>query len=146
MDRRITLAIDVDADTSRVFEILSTTEGQRGFWTSDCDVAADRARFGFPQAPVDLETDVATEPGTLVRMHVTAGFPFWAGSTWEWALGPATRAASGTGVLFRHYGFGEGYPESDLGHTAQTWALIMERLARHAASGVPQPFFTGVSA
>ena len=37
-----------------VFEVLSTTEGQRAFWTADCDVSAGQARFGFPQAPVDL--------------------------------------------------------------------------------------------
>ena len=59
---------------------------------------------------------MTTEPGKLVRMHVTSGFPFWEGSTWEWELrrgrpGPDV----GTGVLFRHYGFGEGYPEIDLG-------------------------------
>jgi hypothetical protein len=74
-------------------------------------------------------------------MTVTDGFPFWTGSTWEWELGPAARAASGTGVLFRHYGFGEGYPEIDLAHTAQTWAMITERLARYASTGTPSPFF-----
>jgi hypothetical protein len=141
MDRSITLAVDVPADAAHVFEILSTTEGQRAFWTADCDVSADRARFGFAQAPVDLETTVTTEPGKLVRMQVTSGFPFWEGSTWEWELGPAARAEGGTGVLFRHYGFGEGYPEIDLGHTAQTWAMIMGRLAEHAESGEPRPFF-----
>jgi hypothetical protein len=56
MDRSITLAVDVDADPTRVSEILSSTDGQRAFWTADCDVWADRARFGFAQAPVDLET------------------------------------------------------------------------------------------
>ena len=91
MDRSITLAVDVPVDTDRVFEILSTTDGQRAFWTADCDVSLDRARFGFPEAPVDLETTVTTEPGKLVRMHVTSGFPFWDGSTWEWELGPAAR-------------------------------------------------------
>lgn len=141
MSRSVTLAVDVPGEISRVYEILSTTEGQRAFWTADCDVSADRARFGFVQAPVDLETDVTTEPGKLVRMHVTSGFPFWDGSTWEWELGPAARAESGTGVLFRHYGLGEGYPEVDLAHTAQTWALIMDRLAKYVASGTPQPFF-----
>ena len=141
MERTITLAVDVDVDHARAFEILSTVDGQRAFWTADCDVSATRARFGFAQAPVDLETDVTTEPGKLVRMHVTSGFPFWEGSTWEWKLGPASRAQSGTGVLFRHFGFGDAYPEVDLGHTAQTWALIMDRLARFAASGQPQPFF-----
>ena len=141
MDRSIILAADVEADRARVFEALSTTEGQRAFWTADCDVAADLARFGFAQAPMDLVTDVITEPGKLVRMRVTSGFPFWEGSTWEWELGDASRAATGTGVLFRHYGFGEGYAEVDLGHTAQTWALILDRLASYVASGRPQPFF-----
>jgi hypothetical protein len=65
--RSITLATDVDADAARVFEVLSTTQGQRGFWTADCDVSGGHARFGFPQAPVDLVTDVSTEPGKLVR-------------------------------------------------------------------------------
>ncbi len=141
MDRSITLAVDVEADPSRVVDILSTTGGQRAFWTADCDVSAARARFGFVQAPVDLEADVTVEPGKLVRMHATSGFPFWEGSTWEWELGPATRAASGTSVLFRHYGFGAGYGETDLGHTAQTWALILDRLQKYVASGTPQPYF-----
>src|SRR5215510_2002695 len=107
MTRSITLLVDVPAEPARVFEALSTTEGQRAFWTADCDVSADRARFGFAQAPVDLVVEVTTEPGKLVRMRVTSGFPFWEGSTWEWELGPATRADTGTSVLFRHYGFGD---------------------------------------
>ena len=146
MDRSITLAVDIDADPSRVTEILSTTDGQRGFWTADCDVSGDRGRFGFVQAPVDLEADVTTEPGKLVRMHVTSGFPFWEGSTWEWELAGAARAETGTGVLFRHYGFADGYPEVDLAHTAQTWALILQRLAGYLASGSPQPFFPAAAA
>lgn len=54
---------------------------------------------------VDLEVDVTTEPGKLVRMHVTSGVPFWEGSTWEWELSEATSAEHGTFVLFRYYGF-----------------------------------------
>jgi uncharacterized protein YndB with AHSA1/START domain len=141
MERSITLAVDVAADSQRVFEAVSTTEGQRGFWTADCDVSETRARFGFPTAPVDLEVDVTTEPGKLVRMRVTSGFPFWEGSTWEWELGDAGRAETGTGVLFRHYGFGDGYAESDLGYTAQTWAMILGRLETYAVSGTAQPYF-----
>ena len=141
MERVITLAVDVAADPTRVSDILSSTDGQRAFWTADCDVSVDGARFGFSQAPVDLETTVTAEPGKLVRMRVVSGFPFWEGSTWEWELGAATRAEAGTSVLFRHYGFADGYPELDLGHTAQTWALIMDRLVRYVATGTPQPFF-----
>jgi len=141
MNRSIILAADVEADRARVFETLSTTSGQRAFWTSDCDVSAGHARFGFPQAPMDLLTDVTIEPGTLVRMRVTSGFPFWEGSTWEWELSEPARAETGTSVLFRHYGFAEGYPEIDLAHTAQTWAMIMQRLADYVASGSPHPLF-----
>ena len=141
MNRSIILAADVEADRARVFETLSTTSGQRAFWTSDCDVSAGHARFGFPQAPIDLLTDVTIEPGTLVRMRVTSGFPFWEGSTWEWELSEPARAETGTGVLFRHYGFAEGYPEIDLAHTAQTWAMIMQRLADYVAGGSPHPLF-----
>jgi len=141
MNRSIILAADVEADRARVFETLSTTSGQRAFWTSDCDVSAGHARFGFPQAPMDLLTDVTIEPGTLVRMRVTSGFPFWEGSTWEWELSEPARAETGTGVLFRHYGFAEGYPEIDMAHTAQTWAMIMQRLGEYVASGSPHPLF-----
>ena len=51
------------------------------------------------------------------------------------------RAQTGSGVLFRHYGFGEEYADIDLAHTAQTWALILARLAGYLATGTPQPFF-----
>jgi hypothetical protein len=142
MDRSIALAVDVEADVGHVFQVLSTTEGQRAFWTTDCDVSADWARFGFAQAPVDLEVDVTAEPSKLVRMRVTSGFPYWEGSTWEWELGGPARSQTGTGVLFRHYGFGDGYSELDLAHTAQTWAMVLDRLSKFAVSGKPQPFFS----
>jgi uncharacterized protein YndB with AHSA1/START domain len=141
MDRTIALATDVDADRARVFEAISTNQGQRAFWTADCDVSAEHARFGFPGAPIDLVAHVTAEPGRLVRMRVTTGFPFWEGSTWEWELADAARAKTGTGVLFRHYGFADGYAEIDLAHTAQTWALILQRLAGYLETGSPQPFF-----
>lgn len=141
MTGSITLAVDVPADAASVFETLSTTEGQRAFWTADCDVSADHARFGFVKAPVDLVVEVTGESGKLVRMQVTSGFPFWDGSIWEWELGAPARTETGTGVLFRHYGFGEGYPEADLGYTAQTWALILERLVAYHTTGTAQPLF-----
>jgi hypothetical protein len=141
MTQRISLAVDIDAPASKIFDAVSTTAGQRAFWTTDCDVSADRARFGFPEAPMDLEVDVLSKEPNLVQMTVTKGFPFWDGSTWEWEIGSAARASSGSGVLFRHSGFGEGYPELDLAHTAQTWALILDRLSRYVSSGKPTPFF-----
>lgn len=146
MTRSITLAVDVNADPAHIFEIVSTTDGQRSFWTADCDVSTEEARFGFAQAPVDLIVTVTAEPHKLVRMQVSSGFPFWEGSTWEWELGAANRSESGTSVLFRHYDFADGYAETDLGYTAHTWALILDRLMKYAESGTPQPFFPAASA
>ena len=145
MERTITLAVDVGADPGRVFEVLSTTAGQRAFWTDDCDVSPERARFGFAIVPIDLEVDVHLENDRSVQMTVTSGFPFWEGSTWEWQIDEATEAGSGSTVLFRHYRFGDGYSESALGHTAQSWAMILDRLARYLESGTPQPFFTAAA-
>ena len=51
MNQHISLAADVDASAEKIFEAVSTTTGQRAFWTADCDVSADRARFGFPRGP-----------------------------------------------------------------------------------------------
>jgi uncharacterized protein YndB with AHSA1/START domain len=141
MSQTITLAVDVPAEAARVFDTLTTTEGQRAFWTADCDVAADKARFGFEASPVDLDATVTARPNELVRMTVTSGFPYWEGSTWEWQLTDPLRVDTGTGVLFRHYGFAEGYPEIEFAHTAQVWAMILDRLARYADTGTPQPLF-----
>jgi hypothetical protein len=141
MSQIIALAVDVQADAARLFKILTTTEGQRAFWTADCDVAADTARFGFEASPVDLDATMTIEPDKLVRMSVTSGFPFWQGSTWEWRLSAPLRTQTGTGVLFRHHGFAEGYPEIEFAHTAQVWAMVLERLARYAETGTPQPLF-----
>jgi hypothetical protein len=44
-------------------------------------------------------------------------------------------------VLFRHHGVADGYAETDLGYTAQTWAMILDRLAAYAVSGTAQPYF-----
>jgi uncharacterized protein YndB with AHSA1/START domain len=138
MPGAITLAVDVPVAPSRVFEILTSTEGQRATWTADCEVSGGSARFGFPGAPVDLVAEVATEEGRRVRMRVRSGFPYWEGSSWEWELGPT---AAGTGVLFRHTGFREGYPEGEFARCAQTWARILDRLADYATGGPAAPVF-----
>lgn len=133
------LAIDIDASAEDVFELLTTTEGQAGFWTSDCEVGDETARFGFEQAPVDLHMAVESKPNELVRFTVTSGFPFWNGSVIEWQLGPAARQGSGTQVVFRHDQFEAGYPEVDLAYTSQHWAGIQEALKSLAETGKPAP-------
>jgi uncharacterized protein YndB with AHSA1/START domain len=137
----IILSVNVDATRERVFGILTSTEGQKSFWTEDCEVHGDHARFGFAEAPVDLVVSVHQEPNALVQMKVVSGFPFWDGSTWEWELSENGEAPGGTTVIFRHYGFGAGIDENSLGGTAQTWAMTLECLTKFIATGIAQPYF-----
>ncbi len=141
MSHSIILGLNVDAPLERVFEILTSTEGQKSFWTEDCEVSSDHARFGFVEAPVDLEVSVKQEPNRLVQMKVTSGFPFWDGSTWEWELKKNGDTEDSTTVIFRHYGFVDGIDENNVGGTAQTWAMTLDRLAKFIATGIAQPYF-----
>jgi len=141
MALRIALATTVDADSSRVYDVLRTADGQKAFWTSDCDLDEHHGRFGFAEAPVDLNVAVSLVANEVVRMRVESGFPGWNGSTWEWTLSSHHDALNQTNVQFRHYDFESGYGEADLAYAAQSWAMILERLARYLKSGVPHPFF-----
>ena len=137
MSKSILLAFDVAASPARVYEILISTEGQRAFWTGDCDVKAEHARFGFP-GEATVEVEITTQPERLVRMHSTSDVTHGGNVKWEYELHPA---GEGTTVLFRESGFSDDCPEIDIGKTAQTWARIMDRLVSYIATGTPQPFF-----
>jgi hypothetical protein len=138
---RVALAANVKGRPSEVYDILRTTEGQKGFWTSDCELDEDHGRFSFVEAPVDLNVSISLVADELVRMKVDAGFPGWVGSTWEWSLRANPDSPDETSVQFRHYDFEEDYAEASVAFTAQSWAMILDRLARYATSGVPDPFF-----
>lgn len=53
--RPVILATDVEADLARVFEALSTTQGQQSFRTADCEVSGtapgDAGRSGIGNRP-----------------------------------------------------------------------------------------------
>jgi hypothetical protein len=90
-------------------------------------------------APVDLECSLEADDAKSVRYTVDRGFPFWNGSVFEWEIGPAVRAETGTNLLFRHRDFEDGYPEHDVAFTAQTWALVLDTVKAHAEGGQPGP-------
>ncbi len=48
-------------------------------------------------------------------------------------------SGSGTQLFFAHSGFAA--PDPMLGHTAYTWALLMDHLRRYAETGGADPFF-----
>jgi hypothetical protein len=142
MGYRIALATTAEGSPRKLFDVLRTTQGQRSFWTTDCELTDVAGRFGFLQAPVDLVVDITLVEEALVSMSVTSGFPGWNGSTWQWALSAMPDNDDVTIVQFRHFDFEDDYEEDGVGFTAQSWAMILERLARFIKTGDPDPFFT----
>lgn len=141
MDLRIALATTVGASRTTVYDVLRSTEGQKGFWTSDCELDDHHGRFSFLEAPVDLMVSISLVADELVRMKVESGFPGWNGSTWEWALSSHHDSPTETDVQFRHYDFEASYEEASMAYSAQSWAMILDSLARFVKTGVPDPFF-----
>ncbi|WP_409348073.1 SRPBCC family protein [Paenibacillus gyeongsangnamensis] len=63
--------VDFTAPLSKVYEALTTTEGLRGWWTSDCDVSTQvgqvsTSRFGETFNQMRIE---ALEPNNLVHWY-----------------------------------------------------------------------------
>jgi hypothetical protein len=146
MGWRIALAANVEGSPSTVYDVLRTTKGQQSFWTSDCELDDHHGRFSFAEAPVDLNVSISLVADELVRMKVDSGFPGWVGSTWEWSLSANPDSPDATSVQFRHYDFEESCSEASVAYTAQSWAMILERLARYVKSGVADPFFANEEA
>lgn len=143
MSNDIILAVDVPADDDDVFTTITTQPGQASFWTTDCDVSDTEARFGFPEAPVDVRMRIDTaDRGRLVRWTCLGDFPGWDGSVIEWELGEP-QGEGGTGVVLRHVGLHGPFAESDqqLGNVAHTWAMILDRLQTFHRDGEPVPYF-----
>jgi uncharacterized protein YndB with AHSA1/START domain len=135
-------AVEIEASPDKVYEAVSTKEGLASFWTSDCDAdpeVGSVARFRFPQAPVDQRMRVdALEPGKRVAWMAQGDFPLWEGTSVSWKMEPSE---AGTGLLFRHSGWSDGYPERDWAGVNWVWAQVVARLKGYAESGEPQPFF-----
>jgi uncharacterized protein YndB with AHSA1/START domain len=138
----ILLAVDIDADATRLYDVLTTKAGQAAFWTSDLDIeplVGSIARFGFPEAPVDLRMRIDTlTPGRLVGWTCLGDFPFWAGTTVGWELSAAP--TGGTTVLLRQDGWPDDYPVLDYARVTYVWARILGALKAYVETGTPRPF------
>jgi uncharacterized protein YndB with AHSA1/START domain len=135
-------AVEIEASPEDVYGAVSSQKGLASFWTSDCDAEATEgavARFGFPQAPVDQKMRIdALEPGRRVAWTAQGDFPHWESTTLAWEMEPSD---NGTNLLFRHGGWGDGYPEQDWASVNWVWGQVVARLKGYAESGEPQPFF-----
>jgi len=144
MELSVLHAVDIQAEPAKVFEAITTREGEAGFWTSDNDVEptiGSTARFGFPHAPVDAKMRIDTlDPGKRVAWASLGEFPYWAGTTITWELAPGPDG-TGTRLLFRHAGWPDDYPEQEFASVNFVWGQVLARLKSYCETGQPQPFF-----
>lgn len=139
MPRSIILAVDIEADPNVVLDALTTTDGLAAFWTPRVNGDAQTGgllRFGFEEAPVDLEVSVslADLDSRTVRWDSQGPWPYWAGTSIEWSV-----VDSGPRLLFAHRGWTDEQPEVDFGSVAYTWALVLGALKSYTESGVAAP-------
>lgn len=149
MGHKMLHIVDIDAGAQTIYDAISTAEGLRSFWTADAEAQEDvgsEARFGFPAAPVDLRMRItALEPGVRVAWECLGDFPFWAGTTIEWTIGPNPNAR-GNLVTFRHSGWPADYPDTEFGLVNYVWGQIVGRLKGYAETGVRGPIYPAVAA
>jgi uncharacterized protein YndB with AHSA1/START domain len=135
-------AVDIAGTPDAVYGAISTQAGQAAFWTSDLalePVVGSIARFGFPEAPVDLRMRIdALEPARAVRWTCLGDFPHWAGTTIDWEL--SAEPSGGTVVVFRQAGWPDTYPELDYAKVNYTWGRIVGALKAYVETGTHQPF------
>jgi uncharacterized protein YndB with AHSA1/START domain len=141
MARSIILAVQIDAPAADIYRAITTQEGLASFWTSDVTAEPEvgaSLRFGFVEAPVDLQMTVtALEPDREVRWACQGPWPNWTGTDVSWTI-DATESGEKL-VVFRHDGWPDDQPAAEFGSVALTWARILLALDEHVRTGAVAP-------
>lgn len=129
---------DVDAEPEKVVKAITTTEGIKGFWTSQAEVPAkvgDTLKLEFAVAPAPFDLRLEQSDGRTVVWRTETFPPHWVGTNVRWDVEPRDGGAT---VAFRHDGFSD---EADAAQVAYTWGQIMVKLKQYAETGRPDPVF-----
>lgn len=133
--------VEVAADAGTVFKALTTSEGLAGFWTPGSHVEAEIgsvATFEFTGSPVDLKLRIdELDQNRRVTWTCIGDFPRWGETTITWDMSELPEG--GTGVLFRHTGWGDDYPDDQYGSVNFTWGQVVAALKAYAETGQPKP-------
>ncbi len=134
--------VEIAAAPAKVYQAITTSEGQRGSWTPGSTLepkVGSEAVFRFKSAPVPLRMRIdALEPGRRVAWTCLGDFPGWKDTTVTWTLTPAADGKA-TKLEFRH-GSLAGYPVEAIGTVNYTWGQVVSRLKAYVETGKPQPY------
>lgn len=138
----IVFLVDVDAPLAKVRDALATNEGLVSWWTADAIGSGEVGSvlsLGFPDAPARFSLRVDEVADNGVGWTSVGDFPpHWNGTKIAFGI-MDNPDAGGSRVFFEHNGFAAADPMT--GHTAFTWANLMNSLKAFCETGRADPYF-----
>jgi uncharacterized protein YndB with AHSA1/START domain len=135
-------SIEIEAAPATVHRALTTTEGNRAWWTRDCEVgsrAGDTAVFRFDDGKVEMRFRIDKLDPTDVRMtcvgHVSN--PDWHGTILTYRLTPAA-GGKATRLDLEHSGFRE--KNALYERCVGGWAHFMGSIKSYLENGQGKPY------
>jgi uncharacterized protein YndB with AHSA1/START domain len=125
--------VGIDAPVAKVYEILSTLEGNRGWW--DATATGDAGKGGVTTffKGVDMQVTEA-RPNELVKWRCVKGPEEWVNTEIVFQL---VRKQEQTFVLFSHTGWAR--PVEFMHHCSTKWATFLLSLKALAETGKGRP-------
>jgi uncharacterized protein YndB with AHSA1/START domain len=125
--------VGIDASPEKIYEALTTLEGNRAWW--DSNAAGDAKKGGVLTffKHTDMKV-VETRPNELVKWKVVKGMDHWANTEITFQLVPRDGQ---TFVLFSHAGWAK--PVEFMHHCSTKWATFMLSLKQLAETGTGRP-------
>jgi hypothetical protein len=121
-----------------VYDVLTTLEGLRGWWTTDTKGEPDRGgviEFRFEAGGFDMKV-LEAHPDKQVLWQVVGGPEEWVGTKIRWDLAQDGDYVS---ILFKHEGWRE--PSEFMHHCSTKWAAFLLSLKAlvETGKGAPHP-------
>lgn len=143
----------LEADPAAVYAALTTPAGLRGWWTRDCDIAAEVGgthRFRFDRTCKDMRIE-RLEPGHEVRWLCTRAFidvpglarpDEWVGTRVVFRLTPQERGH--TRLDFEHQGLVPSFACYEL--CDRGWRHFLDSLRKFVTTGQGMPYAPATAA
>ena len=130
--------VPIDADPAKVYAALSTSDGNRGWWTADSRVeqkVGGKAEFGFDKRGMVFRMSVdKLTPGKEVVMSCHGDHPEWDGTKLTWTI---ANDGDQTFVRFTHSGWKS--MTEFCASCNSMWGNLLFRLKQFVESGRPDP-------
>jgi len=138
----IVFLVDIGAPVDTIREALATRHGLVSWWTTDTEgsgAPGSALSLGFPDAPARFGLRVDEVAEREVRWTSVGDFPpHWKSTEIAFTI-MDNPEGDGCRVFFEHRGFPAADPMT--GHTAFTWANLMNSLKAFCETGDAGPFF-----